>query len=77
MAAVMGRRGGQGKPSLDGGMELAERSARRAVTDFWGQIHGFTEESMDVSASSPNPSGLTNRIGPSVEVLRYRPIVEL
>jgi hypothetical protein len=34
MAARLWRRGDQGEPSLDAGVELAERGARRAVMDF-------------------------------------------
>ncbi len=35
--------GDQGEPSLEAGVELAVRGARRAVMDFWGRLHGFTQ----------------------------------
>ncbi len=33
----------QGEPSLETGVQLAERGARRAVMDIWGRLHGFTQ----------------------------------
>jgi hypothetical protein len=33
----------QGDPSLEAGVQLAERGARRAVMDFWGRLHGFAQ----------------------------------
>jgi hypothetical protein len=43
MAATMRRGGDQGEPSLGAGVELAESGARRAVTEFWVHLHGFTQ----------------------------------
>ena len=43
MAATMRRGAGQGEPRLEAGTDLAERGARRAVIDFWGRLHGFTQ----------------------------------
>ncbi len=42
-AASLRKGGDQGEPSLKAGVELAERSARRAVMDFWGRLHGFAQ----------------------------------
>jgi hypothetical protein len=41
--ATLRRGGDQGEPSLEAGVELAERGARRAVIDFLGRLHGFTQ----------------------------------
>jgi hypothetical protein len=43
MAASLRRGADQGEPSLEAGVELAERGARRAVMDFWGRLHGFAQ----------------------------------
>jgi hypothetical protein len=43
MAASLRRGADHGEPSLEAGVELAERGARRAVMDFWGRLHGFTQ----------------------------------
>jgi hypothetical protein len=33
----------QGEPSMEAGVELVERGARRAVMDFWGRLQGFAQ----------------------------------
>jgi hypothetical protein len=43
MAASLRRGADQGELSLEAGVELAERGARRAVMDFWGRLHGFAQ----------------------------------
>ncbi len=42
-AATLRKGGDQGGPRLETGVELAERGARRAVMDFWGRLHDFTQ----------------------------------
>jgi hypothetical protein len=44
--SVAAEGGDQEEPSLEAGVELAERGARRAVIDFWGRLHGFTQLGM-------------------------------
>ncbi len=66
-AAAMRRKGDAGDTGtgLDAGMELVERGARRAVTGFWGRLHGFTQLGVGCSGSPPpNPKG--NRSGTEV-----------
>ncbi len=41
--AEEGGRPGRAYRSLEAGVELAERGARRAVMDFWGRLHGFAQ----------------------------------
>ncbi len=41
LAATCG--GGATQESLDAGEELAERGARRAVTNIWGRLHAFSQ----------------------------------
>ncbi len=42
-AATRRRGPEQGEPSLEAGLELANKGARRAVMDFLGRLHGFTQ----------------------------------
>ncbi len=65
MVATLGRRGDQGEPGLDAGVELSERRVRRAVTHFYlGPLTQAAEARMGFSGSPPpNSKGDRNGTG--------------